>query len=505
MNIDKQTLFQEGKEIVPKVFESSSSQVLQHLKASTIKLTATSKPARNSYTTAKRTFQHFDDHSVNSESTTSDQSEDSQPGPSGVHQNETLKSDTIEVSTSVINTAKLLCKSGKINTGQFQQLLKYITHSRSVTSGSTTTVRTDQAKLNSLIGHLTQQPRQVLTTIAGSQLDGHQVQSSEQQIYCVGQSLNGSRKPGVSGDLCKTISTVHSICHPAPCQTIEFKTTGTSSYNRSVVTKMLQGVEFQAFTPVDQALSLFEVSPTIHQDTTQFHSPGSLSSMVSDSYGPTISSAMVKATTPTQMCVGRSLDNGMIDANDTTGWEYSGANLADLLIPDTSGSDAATEDNDSSSAFLTEADEQMLGAFKTGQAEELSGTSGISYRDSSLQSKTHSDVDTTEFYCSPEKMMKLESSTIANTTVSGGFSEFVLPALNSKSSNLKRKRYKKTADALQGSGLMDITVKTAELIQKNSKLQKDINQLKREAAQFCESVLQNPENRVLREKLKMAE
>ncbi|XP_033735505.1 uncharacterized protein LOC117324019 [Pecten maximus] len=552
MNLNKQPLFPEEEEILPdNNFEcgSSPSHVAQHLRTSTDKfmLTGSTKSTRNSHTTLnggqqkfafnkQEMFRHFDDQGQNakSESSDSERNDDSQPGPSSGQQN--VQSE--QVSTSVINTAKLLCKSGKINSDQLQQLLKYITQSRGITLHNSTSGRTDHSKLTSLISQLAQQSKDKQGVSGGAEsqqvdldsqqvhlrkhqvnLDGHQVQSSDQRIPSVGQSTpvqyEGTKKPGVTKDLCKTTSTVQSICHPVLCQTSESKNTSTdtvlntditsSRSHRPVIAKMLQGVDLQAFTPVDQALSLFEVAPSIQQDTAQFH-PHSLS-IVSESYCPSIHSVTVKAATtpPTQINVGHSPDNGIMDANDTTGWEYSGANLADLLIPDTSGSDAATEDNDCSTTFLASGDGNLMRTLKTGRTDELPGTSGISYRDNSLQRKTQNDVEASEFYCSPEKVLKLESSTSANSSVSGSFSEFVLPSLNSKSSNLKRKRYKKTADALQGSGLMDITVKTAELIQRNSKLQKEIDQLKKEAAQFYESVLQNPENREIREKLKRTE
>lgn len=70
---------------------------------------------------------------------------------------------------------------------------------------------------------------------------------------------------------------------------------------------------------------------------------------------------------------------------------------------------------------------------------------------------------------------------------------------------LKKERYKRTADALQGSGLMDVTMKTAELLKKNRALQKDIEQFKKESALFLEKVLNNPENADLRDLLLKAE
>ena len=56
-------------------------------------------------------------------------------------------------------------------------------------------------------------------------------------------------------------------------------------------------------------------------------------------------------------------------------------------------------------------------------------------------------------------------------------------------SDVKKKRYRKTQEALQGSGLLEITMKTAELIKQNANLQKEIEQFKKEAATFMQDVL----------------
>ncbi|KAL3875080.1 hypothetical protein ACJMK2_038017 [Sinanodonta woodiana] len=72
-----------------------------------------------------------------------------------------------------------------------------------------------------------------------------------------------------------------------------------------------------------------------------------------------------------------------------------------------------------------------------------------------------------------------------------------------QSSSTERKtRYDKTAAALQQSGLMDITIKTAELLRKNAALQKELQKLKQETSLFLYSVLNNPENEALRNFLK---
>ncbi|KAK3595494.1 hypothetical protein CHS0354_021591, partial [Potamilus streckersoni] len=66
----------------------------------------------------------------------------------------------------------------------------------------------------------------------------------------------------------------------------------------------------------------------------------------------------------------------------------------------------------------------------------------------------------------------------------------------------KKNRYDKTAAALQQSGLMDITIKTAELLRQSAALQKELHKLKHETSLFLQSVLNNPENEALRNFLK---
>jgi hypothetical protein len=65
----------------------------------------------------------------------------------------------------------------------------------------------------------------------------------------------------------------------------------------------------------------------------------------------------------------------------------------------------------------------------------------------------------------------------------------------SQSQDVKCKRYKRTQEALQSSGLLDVTMKTAELIKRNRQLQKDIQDFKKETVEFLKSVLRNPENK----------
>ena len=60
----------------------------------------------------------------------------------------------------------------------------------------------------------------------------------------------------------------------------------------------------------------------------------------------------------------------------------------------------------------------------------------------------------------------------------------------------KRVRFERTADMLAKSGLLDITMKTAELLRSNQQARQDLVTLKQEIDQFMESVLANPENQV---------
>ena len=60
----------------------------------------------------------------------------------------------------------------------------------------------------------------------------------------------------------------------------------------------------------------------------------------------------------------------------------------------------------------------------------------------------------------------------------------------------KRVRFERTADMLAKSGLLDITMKTAELLRSNQQARQDLVSLKQEIDQFMESVLANPENQV---------
>lgn len=71
--------------------------------------------------------------------------------------------------------------------------------------------------------------------------------------------------------------------------------------------------------------------------------------------------------------------------------------------------------------------------------------------------------------------------------------------IKSPPGGLKAKRYNKTAEALKMSGLMDITMKTADLLKKNKQLQTEMDNLKKDSSSFLQSVLENPENHHIRD------
>ena len=60
----------------------------------------------------------------------------------------------------------------------------------------------------------------------------------------------------------------------------------------------------------------------------------------------------------------------------------------------------------------------------------------------------------------------------------------------------KRARFERTADILARTGMLEVTVKTADLMQRNQQAQNELIQLKAEVEQFVQSVLANPENQV---------
>lgn len=75
-----------------------------------------------------------------------------------------------------------------------------------------------------------------------------------------------------------------------------------------------------------------------------------------------------------------------------------------------------------------------------------------------------------------------------------------MKSIGSKSNpEMKKYRYNQTALALQQSGLMKTTMKTAELLRKSQLLQQELAKLKKETAAFVTSVLNNPENKHLKD------
>lgn len=93
----------------------------------------------------------------------------------------------------------------------------------------------------------------------------------------------------------------------------------------------------------------------------------------------------------------------------------------------------------------------------------------------------------------PDKMQKMSDDTLDKLT--GGLD------IKSPTDGLKAKRYNRTAEALKVSGLMDITMKTAELLKKNKQLQNELDMLKKDSREFLQTVLDNPENHHLRDTL----
>ena len=60
--------------------------------------------------------------------------------------------------------------------------------------------------------------------------------------------------------------------------------------------------------------------------------------------------------------------------------------------------------------------------------------------------------------------------------------------------NDRRKRFNRTRDALEKSGLMGITMKTADLLKSNESLEQEILELKKETETLLQSILMNPGN-----------
>lgn len=105
--------------------------------------------------------------------------------------------------------------------------------------------------------------------------------------------------------------------------------------------------------------------------------------------------------------------------------------------------------------------------------------------------RKHSYQQLDNFDCTPEKMEKRSEDSMDKYTAGMD--------MKSPTDGLKAKRYNRTAEALKVSGLMDITMKTAELLKKNKQLQSELDVLKKDSREFLQTVLENPENHHLRD------
>lgn len=63
----------------------------------------------------------------------------------------------------------------------------------------------------------------------------------------------------------------------------------------------------------------------------------------------------------------------------------------------------------------------------------------------------------------------------------------------------KKMRFLRTATALQRSGLMEITIKTADILKQNRLVNREIKRLREETIKFFQSVIRNPENQTFHE------
>jgi hypothetical protein len=66
---------------------------------------------------------------------------------------------------------------------------------------------------------------------------------------------------------------------------------------------------------------------------------------------------------------------------------------------------------------------------------------------------------------------------------------------------MKSDRFARTKDLLSKSGMLGITLKTADLLKRNNQFQTDLRSLKEETNAFVDSVMANPENQSLLNKL----
>ena len=65
----------------------------------------------------------------------------------------------------------------------------------------------------------------------------------------------------------------------------------------------------------------------------------------------------------------------------------------------------------------------------------------------------------------------------------------------------KKMRFLRTASALQRSGLMEITIKTADILKQNRVVNKEIERLHQDTLKFLQSVIKNPENKTFQESI----
>ncbi|XP_064603335.1 uncharacterized protein LOC135468824 [Liolophura sinensis] len=121
------------------------------------------------------------------------------------------------------------------------------------------------------------------------------------------------------------------------------------------------------------------------------------------------------------------------------------------------------------------------------------------------------DIHDSEPSLSPMRFGLSKFQSLSKTPVKRSHSEMVQPhdesgpSRNSSDADCssfsetsaKKKRFLRTADALQKSGLLAVTMESAALIQQNRKLQQEIEQLKQETLLFIRSVFSNPENKHL--------
>ncbi|KAH9499634.1 hypothetical protein Btru_074318 [Bulinus truncatus] len=84
-------------------------------------------------------------------------------------------------------------------------------------------------------------------------------------------------------------------------------------------------------------------------------------------------------------------------------------------------------------------------------------------------------------------MTKLKNGAVRNTSH--------IQRIHCKALLNKEHRFKKTADALQKSGLWDVAMKTGNLIKRNQELQRELEEFRADALTFLKSVIKNPQNR----------